>query len=180
MFQRKLTKRERVLATFTATVISVGLLYVYVLEPVFTQWYTLHSRALELTQELAELQDLVANKNSIEKLYQDFEGAVSQGESEIDLEIALLGEIERLATNQGLEVSSIKPLSKMREGQFERLGVQLNAKCEGHQFVKFLHALQRPEHLLRAETISVVVGPRRPPVTLTLTATKLVKTTKGS
>lgn len=172
---KEITPRERILSLLIAAVIGVGGLYVYALEPLAGAWSDVRSEANSTSVELSELRNLVANRDSIEKNFQDFADAMMVGSSEEKLQVDLLGEVGKVAAGSGLQVSSIKPLQARSAGRLDRLSVQLNAVCAAHEFVDFLRTIQEPAHLLRAEDIDVVVGRRRPPLTVTLTLTKLVR-----
>lgn len=173
--RRKLSRRERMLTFLTAFALATGGAYVYAVEPLATSWLEIRSEANAAAQELSELEGLIANRNVIESEFEEYAGAMTLGSSEETLQVNLLKEIERLASSSGLRVSSIKPLRLRTVGQMDRLGVELNAACAGHEFVRFLEAIQEPSHLLRAEEINLAVGRERPPLTLTLTLTKLVR-----
>lgn len=173
--RRKLTRRERILTFLTTFALVGGGAYVYAIEPLAAAWLDIRAEANAAAQELSKLDSLIANRNAIESEFEEYAGAMTLGASEETLQVDLLKEIEHLATSSGLRVSSIRPLRLRTVGRLDRLGVELNAACAGHEFVKFLQAIQDPSHLLRAEDINLEVHRERPPLTVTLTLTKLVK-----
>lgn len=169
------TKREGVLALLTVLVIFGGATYVYVIEPVAHEWSEVRGRSRMAVEKLAKLQALVERREEIDMGYRQVEGAVTVSQNEHEPKVTLLKEVEKLARESGLEVTAVKPTSPRKEGVFDRYGVQLNARSENHNLVEFLQAIQRPEHLLNAERITLVAGRSRPTLTLTLVVTKLVK-----
>lgn len=169
------TKGEGMLALLTALVIFSGLTYVYVIEPVAFEWSEVRGRSRKAVEKLAKLQALVERREEIERGYRQLEGAVSVRQNEHGAKVTLLKEVEKLARESGLQVTAVKPTSTRKEGVFDRYGVQLNARSENHNFVTFLQAIQRPEHLLNAERITLVAGRSRPTLSLTVVVTKLVR-----
>lgn len=172
--RRNYSRRERVLVTLTALVIIGGGLYVYVVEPVLGAWLDVRAEASDAARELGELKSLVANRDVIESEFAEYAGSMTSGASEEELKVSLLEEVQQVAASTGLRVTSIKPLRLRSSGRLQRLGVEVHAKCAGHEFVRFLQALQEPGHLLRAEDINIVVGRDQPPLTVTCSLTKLV------
>jgi len=173
---RKLTKRERLIAFATCLMLLGALAYVHAIEPAALRWFEARHRAQQAVDDLAKLHDLAARRSQIEQEYEELEGAVTVGRSAEQLRVELLREAEQIARECGLDVNSVKPAAMRKEGLFERHSVQLNARCEGHELVKCLLEMQRPEHLLNVELMSVVVGRTRPPLTLTLSISKLTRT----
>jgi type II secretory pathway component PulM len=172
---RTLTKREQRIATVTLLVAVSAMLYAFVLEPVTMNFLQAHRRSLEAQNELALLRNLIENRETIEREYRRLRGAVTSGKSEQALKVALFDELDQLAANCGLDVIGVKPIAIKEESGFSRYGAELQIRCEGHKFVKLLHAIQEPEHMLHVEQLSVTVGPSEPPLTVNIKLSKLAK-----
>ncbi len=172
---RRLTKRERTIAITAAVVAVAAALYVYAVEPLVLRGFALHRRVQIAEQELAQLRSLVEHRDAIEEEYRRLKGAVTVGRTEQGVKVALLAEVDGLARSCALDVSSVRPTVAAEAGDFYRYGVELQAGCEGHQFVKFLQAMQEPDHLLHADLVSFVVGRGQSPLTVTLRISKLAK-----
>lgn len=172
-FNLKVSSRERRLATATATVLVLGLLYLNVIEPVAMNWIDVRRRAREAETRLAKLQQLIQNRDVIETEFKRLEGAVTSGASEQELKIALLAEIDRLASESGLVVASVKPTVVKKQKDFYRYGIELQAHGENHKLVQFLLAMQSPEHLLHTDHLTVHAGRGAAPLTATFRISKL-------
>lgn len=180
IFRTDYSRREIRLAIITVTVLLGTALYAYVAEPVFASWIEVRSEAIKAAGELAEIERLVANRDTIERDFQKYAGAITTGTSKEMLQIDLLREIGEVASASGLRVTTIKPLRLQPTGGLQRLPVELHAVCAGHEFVQFLQAIQESDHLLRAKDFNVVVGRGQPPLTITLTLSKLVRIDRSS
>ena len=176
----QMSKRERLLVWAALAAVIGGGLYLYAVEPFATQWTALRAEANRLAAEQAKLENLLANRAEIERGYNDIRGAVTAGVSEEDMILSFLRQIEDVARRSGLSVTTIKPLGLERERGFDRLTAQLGLQSEGHQFVGFLQALQRGDQFLRCENFTVSVGKRRPPLTISITLSKLMSNESGT
>jgi len=173
---RSLTKRERRIAFLTGIVVASGLLYLYVAEPLWLRWVDLHAQAESLTRKVANFQELVDNRQFIEDNYRRVEGAITVGRDEEELYFNLLQEIAGVTLSARVTLRGMKPLSRKHDDLLDRYGVKLNIQCEGHQLMNLLQALQEPEHMLNIEDLTILAGRGRPPLTVALTVTKLMRT----
>lgn len=167
--------REKRLVALTVATLLGGLLYVRVLEPLTQEWLALRREARLATAELAELQALLDRKEEIQSAHRRIRDTVATGDTEEVVQLEVLNEVSRLAAACGFEVDSLKPLRKPREGGFERYGVDMSGRCTASAFVALLQSLQAPEHLLKTEKVTVVVGRSTPPLTVMIRVSKLAR-----
>lgn len=181
-FRVKLKPRERRLVFLTFSALTAGVLYVQFIEPITREWLTLRQEVGQATAELHKLQALVDRREEIQSAYRRVRDTVATGETEEIVQLAVLNEVSRLATSCGLEVDSLKPVRKVRENGFDRFGVDLSGRCAAPALMNLLQSLQTPEHLLKAEKVTVVVGRSTPPLTVTIRISKFarVERTRGA
>lgn len=172
---KRLSQRERRIGVVTLGLAAAAALYAWVAEPVFLEWLSVHRRAEAAEADLRHLERLMEHREAIEEDYARLRGAVTAGNSEQALKVALLSEVDRLVGECGLSVASVKPTTVAREGLFQRYGMELQVHCEAHKFLEVLQKMQEPQHLLQIEALSIAVGPAPPPLTVTLTISKLAK-----
>ncbi len=171
---RALNRRERLLAAGTLAASLAGLLYLFAIEPLFVQWRAARDEASAEGAKLVELRTLVENRSQIEKQYGLYAGALPHGPSREDLEVRLLKEIEMVASEAGVRVTTMKPLAARESGQMQRVSIEVHAACAANQFTRLLQLLQEPSHLFKAESFTLEAGREDPPLTVTLTLAKLV------
>jgi Tfp pilus assembly protein PilO len=131
--------------------------------------------AQTLDDERTTLLSLIDHREAIESGYAAMEGAIAIGTSVEELQLNFVRDVETIARREGLRVANIRPLGHSAEAPFHRLAVQVTTEGEHHQFVRFLQAMQRPDTLLRGDTITVVASRRTPPLSITLRISKLVR-----
>ena len=175
----KISARERRLGAATLLVVVVGVLYLNVIEPVTVNWMEVRRRAREAESKLAESEALIENRETIEREYKRLEGAVTSGSSEQELKITLLSEVDKLANESGLLVASVKPTVVKKQKDFYRYGIELQAHGENHKLVQFLLAMQKPEHLLHTDQLTVHAGRGSAPLTFTFRISKLARLTSA-
>jgi len=173
----KISPRERRLAAITIICLLVGVLYLNVIEPVTVNWMEVRRRARDAEAELAKLEQLVQNRDTIQREFKRLQGAVTSGSSEQELKITLLSEVDKLASESGLLVASVKPSLVKKQKEFYRYGIELQAHGENHKLVQFLLAMQNPEHLLHTDQLTVHAGRGAAPLTFTFRISKLARLT---
>lgn len=173
----KISPRERRLAAATIICLLIAALYLNVIEPVTVNWMEVRRRAGDAEAKLAELQQLIQNRDTIEREFKRLQGAVTSGSSEQELKITLLSEVDKLANESGLLVASVKPSLVKKQKDFYRYGIELQAHGENHKLVQFLLAMQSPEHLLHTDQLTVHAGRGAAPLTFTFRISKLARLT---
>ena len=89
--------------------------------------------------------------------------------------------MESLATQSGIELSSIKPLNPEIKGQYEFLPIALEFQTEYLQLVKFLSALEDSQFQISLQDLSVKENPGAfPKLDIRLTASVLFTASKES
>jgi Tfp pilus assembly protein PilO len=172
---RPLSKRERVVVAITLLLTLGAGIYLYLIEPLALQWLDMYKATQTSAAELAKLRGLYERREEIENAYRKVEGAIAVGTSNEDLIVQLIKTVEKAARTSGMDVKSVKPMTAQRQGYFFRYSLQLSANCEPGQFVQFLQVLQRPECLLSAELVTVVVKRTKPSLNVTTTISNLAK-----
>ena len=170
-----LSRRERIIALFTVSVIAAGALYVFAIEPIVEEWTAARASAHVLDEERNTLRSLMAHRDEIESGFAAMKDAIAEGSAWEELQLDFVRGVEDLAQRQGLQITNIRPLGHSEEVPFRRLAVQITAEGEHHEFVHFLHAMQRPGTLFRGDAITVIASRRTPPLTITLKISKLVR-----
>ncbi len=170
---RKPNYRERVAGGFTLAVVLAAGVYSLFIEPVTLEWTALHRRAHTLEQRLDELRGLSANREIIEREYAAVKQALPRQEAGEDAMLALFSEVDVVARDAGLDVGNVRPLVKRTEGAFDRIGVELSARGDAHSVVKFLQALQTSEHLLNSQALTLTVNRTAPPISITVSISKM-------
>lgn len=170
---RRLNARERRIALVTATVVVLGALYVYAIEPAVMAWLAVYREAELAEGELRKLEALVDRRAEIERDYARLEAVAAAVSSREAMAVSLLSEVAELARDAGLAVSGIKPLQTVQEKGYERAGVQVELEGEAHEFVYMLQGMQEEQHLLNGEFVNVVVGRGSAPLNISMRLTKL-------
>lgn len=168
-------RRERVLAVLTLAAVAAGIAYVAIVEPLATGWLELHRKAEACVDEWTKLRALVGNRERIAAAYTRVEESVMTGAGADDAQLRLYNEVSRLTGEAGLEVDGLKPVRVAEAQGFDRYGVELSGRCTAAILMDLLLVMQAPEHLLRIDKLTVVVGRGKPPLTVTMRVSKLAR-----
>lgn len=174
MNTRPLNRRERMLAAGTIAVLVSGLAYIYALEPMAALWMDAHAEANDAAAELGELKALVANRTEIEQQFENYASGISRGDSRNALEVDFLRKAESLASQSDVRVTTMKPLLPRNTGRMQRIGIEMQAVCTAPNLLRLLQTLQEPANLIQADALTISAGRDDPPLTVTMTLSKLV------
>jgi Tfp pilus assembly protein PilO len=146
----QLNKRERLILALTIILVSFALISKFALRPLFTLNAKL---AQELKTKQVHLKRLerMAGRKALKDEYETFIRALKMSESQ-ELEMArFLSEIEKLATNSGVNILSLRPQEIEERKSYRRFLVEL--KCEGNnqQILQFVFLLESSPLLLKIE-----------------------------
>lgn len=159
----------------TAAAVLAGAAYAAVVEPLATNWLELHRKAGAAVEEWSKLRALVGSRERIAAAYKRVEESVMTGTNPDEAQLRLFDEVSRVANETAFEVDGLKPVRATEAQGFERYGVELGGRCTAPAFTEVLLALQAPEHLLRIDKLTVVVGRGKPPLTVTMRISKLAR-----
>jgi hypothetical protein len=166
-------RRERILAVATLAAATLGIGYVVLLEPLVTSWFDLRHKAEASAVELAKLRGLVGSRDRIGQAHKRVAESVLTVRSEQEAQLLLFNEVSRIAGECGVEVDGLKPVRVAKAGGFDRYGVELSGRCTAPVLLDLLLAMQVPEHLLRIDKLTTVVGRGKPPLTVSMRISKL-------
>ncbi len=117
--------------------------------------YLPHQQAIEAVHaQVAEEHDAQAVQASVARSLKQVEDARRRFAPEPDASW-LIHQVAAVGREAGIELSTIEPEPLKPVGPLTRLGVRLNFSTGYHQLGTFLDYLERADHLLRVEQLSV-------------------------
>jgi Tfp pilus assembly protein PilO len=175
-----LNQRERVLVALTVTAALGGFLYVSILEPTLVRWTKASDEVAGLSQQLYDLQSRVKEQQDIGEQVRVLDRALAARNGSEGAVDVTLREVEQLIRSARLELKSIRPLDKVREGDYDRCPIEVTLRGDTVNFFGLLARLQAPENFLSVESMSISVGNAAPPLTLTMTIARLTERVRNA
>lgn len=149
----RFSKRERVLFSATAVVIAVIMGAIFILEPMYKKW-TQSEEALEgASSRLLKNLRLLADKELLEKQYAAYKEFTQRQDSEEEELAAALKEMESIALNSQVKITSIKPKGAKPFKNYKRYIIEIIAEAKINQFLKFIYDLEGSKNLLKVERL---------------------------
>lgn len=149
----RFSKRERFLFIFTiCVVLSVGL-YIFILEPVYKKWAQVGVEFESANVRLFKNLKLLTDKEDIEKEYDRYKDYIQKGGPGEEEAASILKEIETIALNSGVKITSIKPKGMKQFQSYRKFSVELVSEGKIGQFLKFIYDLEGSKKLLKVERL---------------------------
>jgi len=156
MFINNFNKRERYLALATLSIVSIALVYLFIVDPIAMRLRDLNSQILSKVNILEKDSKLAANQKTIESEYAKLskEGRPSKGN---DQEVAqTLTFIEGVSKNDACFIVNIKPIEIKDAASHKEILIDVTVEGNMAQLSKFLYDIENPrENLIDIKRFSV-------------------------
>lgn len=146
-------KRERLLFTATVSLIAAVVLYVMVLEPVYSRWTNLSDELDTADSKLLKNLRLLTQKDSLKSEYDKYKDFIHQTASAEEQVAAAMGQIESFAMASGVKIISMKPTATKKFKAYKRFSVELISEGTIKQFLKFIYDMESSKKLLKVERL---------------------------
>ena len=96
------------------------------------------------------------SKGAVVKAYQEYGNTIPKRGSTAEERAAMLAEIEKIASDLGLSLSSTKPVEPPKiENDYESYQVAVEVQCKTKDFISLLYGLESSSQLLRVERFAL-------------------------
>ena len=156
MFINNFNKRERYLALATLSIVSIALVYLFIVDPIAARWKNLNSRIRSRVNMLEKDSMLAANQKTIESEYAKLSKQVKPAKSN-DQEVAeTLTFIENISKNDACFIVNIKPIDIKDQGSYREILIDVTVEAPIGQLSKFLYDIENPrENLIDIKRFSI-------------------------
>ncbi|MCX5667989.1 MAG: type 4a pilus biogenesis protein PilO [Candidatus Omnitrophica bacterium] len=148
MFINNFNKRERYLALATLSIVSIALVYVFIIDPIATRWKSLNSQIRSKVNMLEKDSRLAANQKAIRSEYAKLSKQGRPAKSK-DQEVAqTLTFIEGVSKNDGCFIVNIKPVDIKNADSYKEILIDVTIEANMAQISKFLYDIENPRENL--------------------------------
>ena len=163
MFINNFNKRERYLALATLSIVSIALVYFFIIDPIATKWKDINGQIRAKVNMLEKDSRLSANKKTIESEYAKLSKQGRSAQSEDEEVAQTLTFIESVSKNDACFILNIKPIDIRDEGSYKEILIDLTAEANTSQLSKFLYDIENPrENLINVKRFSVTTKSGQP------------------
>lgn len=149
----RLSKRERLLAALTVSVAALLALFIFIADPVYKKWLDLGGDVESANAKLLKNLKLLANKEYLEKEYNQYRQYIQKGAGEEEEVSSILKEIEATAAGSSVDVTSIKPKGTKSFKEYKKFTVEVTGEAKLSGFLKFIYDLEGSKKLLKVERL---------------------------
>jgi len=157
----KFSKRERTLFVGTVSVILAAALFIFIFEPIYTQWSQVKVDFQVAHLRLYKNLKLLAEQEVLEKEYETFKDFFLEGEDESQGTPNILKEIESIAVSSGVKITSIKPKGEKEFENYKKYNVEVVVEGEINQLLKFMYSLEGSKRFLKVERLVLALKGRK-------------------
>ena len=149
MSLKNISKREKKLFYVGVAAIVCIIAYVFIFEPIWTNWQTLNKSISAKELKLIKNLRIVAQSDIIAELYDKYAADIRMKGSEQEETAVILREIENIARASNTYISDIKP-HKIKDMEFyKEYFVELEAEGDIQNLTKFIYDLQNSKQILK-------------------------------
>ncbi len=157
----KFSPREWILAWATAAVALGGVTYALAAARM-GDWRELRRARTQLEQRQAAVGRLLRQKDNIDQRLEALRGQLARFPSGQDVTADLLLSLERMAREQGLNLSRREPEKERSVGDLYEVAINCTWEADLEALVRFLYALQQQRVILNIRQLTVTPVPGRP------------------
>ncbi|MDO8535929.1 MAG: hypothetical protein Q7S30_02845 [Candidatus Omnitrophota bacterium] len=156
MLINNFNKREKYLALATVSIVSIALVYIFIMDPIVSKWKNLNGQIRSKVGILEKDSRLTANKKMIEAEYTKLSKKGRPSNSK-DQEVAeTLTFIESVSKNDTCFIVNIKPIDVNGSDSRKEILVDVTVEASMAQLSKFLYDIENPrENLIDIKRFSV-------------------------
>ncbi|MFC1632047.1 hypothetical protein ACFL1I_01745 [Candidatus Omnitrophota bacterium] len=158
MFFANLSQRERRLIQLTLAVISLTVVYSFIVRPLAANWQELNRQILEQEIELKSNIRYISQKEQVRDIYRQLAGVIQKGGVDEEEVTALLRFVEKTAKDSTLHISNIRP-KPIKDLVFcKKYILEMNCQATMEGYIKFIYTLQQSEQLIRVENLRITAA----------------------
>ncbi|MEI8350435.1 MAG: hypothetical protein WCI77_09840 [Candidatus Omnitrophota bacterium] len=157
--QRIITKRERVVLSFTVGIIVFSIVFNFAISPLLNTFDTVTKEIVVARARLEKYSRLLARKEYIERIYNKFSRDISTlGQSQGSL-VDVLSELEKIAKDSGVRIVDIRPQNLNDVKQQKEVLVDLRTDGAMDQHLKFIYKIENSLSLLQIRRFQLLAKP---------------------
>jgi Tfp pilus assembly protein PilO len=144
------------LALATLSIVSIALVYLFIVDPIAARWKNLNSQIRSKVNTLEKDSRTAANRKTIESEYAKLSKQENPAKSK-DQEVAeTLTFIESVSKNDACFIVNIKPIDVKDAGSYKEILIDVTVEAPMAQLSKFLYDIENPrENLIDIKRFSI-------------------------
>lgn len=152
---KNLSAREKRLALVTLVVALSTLCYRFVFLPQLENLWALEDKTAELKLQVIEMERDLAQGDRIERLYREFEAAISQKGTDLQESTAFLRTLADITKRNDMTVIRQEQPPIQPSRYYKIFSARLSVKTRPISLARFLRDLQRGKELIRVENVEI-------------------------
>ncbi len=155
MFLTNLSKREKMLFYLTLAVISLSLIYNFVLKPLGERWARLNQQILSKEIELKRNLRYLGQEDKIKSIYPKYARYVQTSGSDEELMSSFLNVVEQQARVSEIHIANIRPQPVKDLVSHKKYILQMDCVAPMEKYIEFIYNLQNSAQLIRVEKLQL-------------------------
>lgn len=153
---KKLSKREHVVLSAAAVLLTAWVIYGLIVEPFAGKWKRMDSAVKAKTISIIKSSDILARYEEAEKKYPAHPALLAEKSGTEEEEVAgILGEVESISKNSACNILNIKPRQSKKIGDYKELSCDISAEGDMNTFTRFIYGVENSAGLLKVKSFSI-------------------------
>jgi len=150
-----ISKRERIIFSVTSLVISLSIIYAFVIEPLYNKYTSLNQEINMKQIRLAKNLRLFKENDVVREEFNKYSHKLKTKGSDEEEMALVLTEIERIGKSTGTYLNDVKP-QKIKDMDFYKtMLVEIRFQASVQTLSKFIYELQNSSLLLKASRLQI-------------------------
>lgn len=155
MVLANLSKREKSLFYLAVAIISLSLIFNFLLKPLGSNWRQLNSQIIDKEIKLKKNARLLQQKDKVKNVYAKYAPYIKrQGSDEEEISF-LLNEVERQARASGIRIVNIRPKPIKDLEFYKKYIIEMNCEAPMEKYTEFIYNLQNSTQSIRVEKLKL-------------------------
>lgn len=154
MILSNLSKRERYILYISLMVISLALLYNFLIEPLVQRWVKVNEGVIRKEMKLERNLKIISEKETVLKEYKEYAKRVKAKGSDEEEIATLLREVETVAARTSVRLTNVnkpRPVKNMKFYKLYSLEVELEAPIR--PLTEFIYQLEKSPQILKVRQL---------------------------
>jgi len=155
MFLKTLNKREKLILTVTIAVVSLAIVYSFILEPIYRKFANLDLEIKSKQIKLRKNLSLVRERDAIQDEFKQYSQYFKTNRTEEEEMAQALSLIEKIGNDSGVYLSNVKPQKVQEVGFYKVIIIEIRFQADMNSLSKFVYDLQSSPLLLKVARLDI-------------------------
>jgi len=154
-FLPKLNAREKIISYLTLSVISLAIVYAFIIEPAYRYWRNLNHEIILTKGKLQKSLKIIREKQGIDEEYALYGEKLKPKDTPEQEKTHILNTLDTIAGRSNLRILNIKPKPFQDRGFYNYFAVTIETESNMKALMRFIYEVKNSPLLLKVERLNL-------------------------